>query len=169
MTDIRWQVSKGEINRAGKALISEIPSSEKYTTALEIINKWRASHKRPLQEISEELSKRASNIDPLAIFAYRLKRLPSIQDKLFRLKSTRLSSMQDIGGCRAILETPQQVYSLLEVYLDFESRKSNDKPSQITTVDYISQPKPSIVAFMRLSCKIYLNRPYGNHLRRIAT
>lgn len=35
----------------------------------------------------------------------RLKRLPTIEDKLRRLPRMDLSSMQDIGGCRAVLDT----------------------------------------------------------------
>ena len=114
--------TKGEINRAGDALLIEVISSEKYQSAIDIINAWRASHGRPLQEIRDDLGRLAVRIDPSAIVAHRLKRLPSIHDKLKRLDRTLLSRMQDIGGCRAILVSTQAVYRLLEQYKEAESK-----------------------------------------------
>jgi hypothetical protein len=43
------------------------------------------------------------------IVGQRLKRFDRILDKLERLHSMRLTQMEDIGGCRAVLRTPAEV------------------------------------------------------------
>lgn len=48
----------------------------------------------------------------------------------------RLSTMQDIGGLRAILDSSEEVYSLLELY-----RRSRSKHSLFSLNDYIQKPK----------------------------
>jgi len=54
------------------------------------------------------LIKRAKKIDKQAIIAQRLKRLPSIDAKLRQHASwMKLTQMQDIGGCRAIVRSVQ--------------------------------------------------------------
>ena len=48
----------------------------------------------------------------------------------------RLSTMQDIGGLRTILETTEDVYKLLDLY-----KKSKSKHSLFSLDDYIEDPK----------------------------
>ncbi len=48
----------------------------------------------------------------------------------------RLSAMQDIGGLRAVMETTEAVYKLLELY-----KKSKSKHSLFSMDDYIQDPK----------------------------
>ena len=68
----------------------------------------------------------------------RLKRLPSIISKLERLPRIRLSQMQDIGGCRAVLRTSDHAYDLA---LDFASSRIRHK--LIRYQDYIENPRRS--------------------------
>jgi ppGpp synthetase/RelA/SpoT-type nucleotidyltranferase len=59
---------------------------------------------------------RAQKISNDVIVAQRLKRTPSILLKLANHKTMRLSTMQDIGGLRAILKSTENVYELLNLY-----------------------------------------------------
>lgn len=142
MPETKPTISKNEINRAGDTLISADSESEDYTHALEAVQRWRYSHEIPLNEITDDLRNRAMAIDQTSLVVSRPKRIPSIQSKLARLKNTRLARMQDIGGCRAIMKTVNDVYALSKVY---ESAVSSDESSRIRLVkvfDRILQPKP---------------------------
>ena len=51
-----------------------------------------------------------------------------------------LSSMQDIGGCRAVLDTQEQVQRVLERFC-VNSRRRNQRRDKIR--DYVAQPRAS--------------------------
>ena len=70
----------------------------------------------------------------------RLKRLPTIEDKLRRLPRMDLSSMQDIGGCRAVLDTQDQIQRAVERFCT-NSLRRNEKPDKVR--DYVASPKDS--------------------------
>jgi len=48
--------------------------------------------------------------------------------------------MQDIGGCRAILQTTDDVYELLGVYQDADIKNPTGRPKLHRTTDYIEEP-----------------------------
>lgn len=143
MAPIVPQFSKKAVSRAGDILISAHSESDEYKGAIEVINNWRESHDFPLRVIRNALRKRANQIAKSANVAARLKRLPSIHSKLVRPESKGLSSMQDIGGCRVIFKTVEEVYDLLEVYLKEQSRNPSGRTVCIKFVDYILHPKES--------------------------
>ncbi len=66
--------------------------------------------------------------------------LPTIEDKLRRLPTMDLSSMQDIGGCRAVLDTQQQVQRVVERFCA-NSLRRNQQPDKIR--DYVASPRVS--------------------------
>jgi ppGpp synthetase/RelA/SpoT-type nucleotidyltranferase len=68
------------------------------------------------------------------IVAQRLKRVPTIAAKLVRLPTQRLTQMQDIGGCRAILPTQDKVYDVVRRI----RRRSWDIRD---VIDYAATPK----------------------------
>lgn len=70
-----------------------------------------------------------------AIIAERLKRLPTIIDKLHRLPRMRLSSMQDIGGVRVILDDISHLENFYEEIIKEPGLKSSK--------DYLTKPKSS--------------------------
>jgi hypothetical protein len=84
------------------------------------------------------LLQRARSIDPAALIAQRLKRLPSIALKLQQDPSMRLSQMQDIGGCRAVVRDAHHVDRLVKLY---ESRDRRYEPIRSGKKDYIARPK----------------------------
>jgi len=80
---IQRKSGKGEIDRAGTALISWWRTSnserpEKFIDYVSTVFNWRACHSLPLNVFQKTLRVRASKVDPNAIVAQRLKRFASV-------------------------------------------------------------------------------------------
>jgi ppGpp synthetase/RelA/SpoT-type nucleotidyltranferase len=153
------QVTRGQVNRAGQLLISRriqwsrlLGSDQERQAALKMINNWRSSHSYPLHLAKKNLQTRAKRIAENATCAQRLKRLSSISVKLRRNPKMKLSQMQDIGGCRAIMPNLKSVFELVGVFetaiAKNPPRKGKDKPitrsgfELAERYDYILYPKP---------------------------
>lgn len=129
--------SKGAVRRAGKRLIAP-RNNEEYLDSLDVLNNWRAAHACPLNSIQTSLRYRATQVSEDAIISQRLKRAQSIKGKLQRFRGMQLHTMQDIGGCRATLQSIQEVYELKALL------ESNPLKSELVhETDYIRVPKPS--------------------------
>ena len=117
-----------------------------------IVDNWRACHAYPLQVIKMTLRRRAMSINKHALIAQRLKRLPSIEIKLLQNENMKLSQVQDIGGCRAVLRNVSEVRRLVSVYKDFHAKsgaKSGKDDLRTRSFwdgsddsNYIDNPKP---------------------------
>ena len=134
MTITTLQFSPDQIDRAGQILVEET-DADKWSESVHLINQWRTSHAGPLNTFRINLRRRVGR---RGFVAQRLKRLPSIRSKLERLPRIRLSQMQDIGGCRAVLHTSDQAYDLA---LGFASSRIRHK--LIRYKDYIEKPQRS--------------------------
>lgn len=136
----QWTVplySKKQIDKAGKIISDSNSTDEEKKQALEIINNWRSSHAYPLQIIAKNL--RDNNKQALVV--QRLKRLDSIVGKLKRNNNQErmsLYKMQDIGGCRVIVDTIDDVYKAEEQFA-----KSRIRHEKKHFKDYIKEPKKS--------------------------
>ena len=128
------QYSKKQIDKAGKTIANKNISQEEIDKAFVILNNWRTAHISPLNTIADT----AISNNPNAIVVQRLKRLDSIIEKLRRFPQMNLSKMQDLGGCRVILDNIQQVYQSVIYY---------EPPNKSFTLkketDYILNPKTS--------------------------
>lgn len=128
---------KSTVDEAGETLISDAVPSEVYDHALTIINNWRACHNLPLLHFRLWLNRLAQRVDPGCLIAQRIKRLPAIRLKLQLLQSRlKLSQMQDIGGCRAIVKNVQFVKLLVNRF-----KQSQAKHPLNYVNDYIAKPK----------------------------
>lgn len=134
------------INAAGKTLVRwsdasnwEFDEYEKYTAALPIINNWRSSHSFPLNMIRRNLNYTATHLDPGCLTAQRTKRLSSISLKLKLRPQMKLSQMQDLGGCRAIMSDLAKVQKLAH----FFRQETRMKHQLVHEDDYISYPQAS--------------------------
>ena len=150
--------SKGRIDRAGRELValSQMPEPnyedflavyervEKRTTEIGVLDNWRACHAYPLQVIKMTLYRRAKRIDPEALVAQRLKRRPSIEIKLRDNPNMKLSQMQDIGGCRAVLSSIAKVRQLVEIYKEAHAKSPKNRSDWDGSDDFdcIASPKP---------------------------
>jgi ppGpp synthetase/RelA/SpoT-type nucleotidyltranferase len=135
--------SKSRVDWAGEIISSgtKIKAADK-ELALEILDNWRAIHRYPLHIFTKRLRRVAEKTSHEAFIAQRLKRLPSIISKLKRKypgqKGTmKLSRMQDIAGCRAVLPS----LSLVQKLYENEYLKGNIKHQRLNERDYIKNPK----------------------------
>lgn len=127
------EYSRAQINKAGKIFADENAAAEDILQAEKIVDNWRGAHAFPLQVFYMHL-KRMTNED--AIVAQRLKRLDSIIKKLKRYKDMSLLRMQDLGGCRVIVPSVEQVYDVVEKY-----KESRIRHIYKNEHDYIKEPK----------------------------
>ena len=131
---------RAEVDAAGKVLaetaIADAESISARRQAKEIVDDWRASHAYPLVTLRILLQERARRVDPEALVAQRLKRLTSVETKLRRFPKMKVSRMQDLGGCRAVLPSVQAVSGLVELY-----RAGREEHEFVKESDYIGQPK----------------------------
>lgn len=132
-------LSREQIKKAGKVLIEASATDAEKADALEILNWWRRAHAQPLRAVQSRLREDALQFSPSAKSVQRLKRTPSIINKLKNNPSMSLSRMQDIGGCRVILPTKVEVYRLHEFLVSGQSKT----PKPVKTLDYIKNPKDS--------------------------
>lgn len=127
--------SKSHIDHAGKILSSKNAKPEEYEKAFSDISAWRASHLYPMNTFRTTLM-RKTRAYKNPVIAQRLKRMPTIIAKLNRHNAPRLSTMQDVGGLRAIVHDLEEVYELKNYY---EHAKLPHR--HIGTDDYIAKPK----------------------------
>lgn len=131
---------RAEVDAAGRVLaetaIADAGSIPARRRAGEIVDNWRASHGYPLVTLRILLQERARRVDPEALVAQRLKRLASVEAKLRRFPKMKVSRMQDLGGCRAVLPSVRAVHDLVELY-----RTGREGHEFVKESDYIGQPK----------------------------
>ncbi len=101
-----------------------------------VINNWRSSHSFPLNTFRINLREKTIQVDKRGLVAQRIKRLPAIAHKLRRMPHLRLSKMQDIGGCRAVVGTVPKVRALHKALVRSRMRHQLDHEN-----DYISAPR----------------------------
>ncbi len=145
--------SREEVNAAAKTILKESLSAASSAEALNVINNWRASHSFPLNTFQNGLRYRGRRIYQGIIVAQRVKRLISIEAKLRIRPTMKLTQMQDIGGCRAILDSVNQVRQVVDSY-----RHSDVRHKLLTCDDYISQPRASGYRGIHLVYSYYSDR-----------
>lgn len=130
--------SRREITEAGKALKGVIPASAAHREEAErifrIAHSWRTANIYPMRRVRAELVGKVRSTGG-GITSARLKRMESIRKKL-RTQPRALYQIQDISGCRAIVDDDASLAQLLSVYLDGGSRYQI-----VRHVDYIAEPR----------------------------
>jgi len=134
--------SKRQVDVAGDVLINDKSSPEKKNDALDILSYWRACHIYPMNIFKRRLKEKSESLDKKSLTAQRLKRVPSIINKLKRRYDGReptmkLSQMQDISGCRTVLSNVKLARELYEKYYVADDLKHK----KIRVKDYIEFPK----------------------------
>jgi ppGpp synthetase/RelA/SpoT-type nucleotidyltranferase len=108
--------SKSQVDKAGKYLSRSSELTIERIQMDQVFDEYRASHLEPLSRITNELQQWMRGYGRRYYIAQRLKRRPQVLRKLIRFKS-RLTQLQDIGGCRIIVDKNTDVdavYSLLK-------------------------------------------------------
>ncbi len=127
-------LSNTAINKIGD-IIRQGKDATQYDEAVEKLNAWREAHGRLMDEYYDKCVKitqteSTNNI----IVAQRLKRLPTIIDKLNRFENMSLSRMQDIAGVRLIVRDMKQLSQI-------ENRLKRWRYLDRISHDYINEPK----------------------------
>ena len=138
--------SLGDVRRAGETLRGTqtgrggTPPVEEVREAREIVEAYRSAHAVPLHAAYMGLRSCLATEGVDLEVSRRLKRLPTIEDKLRRLPTMDLSSMQDLGGCRAVLYSQEQVRRVQERFCA-NSLRRNSRPDKIR--DYVARSQDS--------------------------
>lgn len=128
--------SKSQINKAGLILVKDNPTVKELKWAVDLADRWRACHAYPINTFNSTLRDKVRNF-PDPIVAQRLKRMPTIIDKLKRYPAMKLTTMQDIGGLRTVLASVVDVYKLASTYRD-NTRFTHEL---INEYDYMYKPR----------------------------
>ena len=116
--------SKSRIDRAGQLL-----ANETYLTVEDLVESedafdfYRTSHLPPITKVTLQLQSWLADYGESYYIAQRLKRKPQILRKLRRFRS-RLTQLQDIGGCRIIVQKNEDVDRLRD-YILAQAEKSS--------------------------------------------
>lgn len=131
--------SKSQVNKAGKVLRrwsrGEPLSEDQHQDALRVLIEHRAAHRAPLTKATMGLRSVVRTAECEVEVSQRMKRIPTILGKLVREPTMQLSSMQDIGGCRAVLNSIDEVRRV-------QQRLAKNRPP-LRVSDYITEPRPS--------------------------
>lgn len=130
--------SKKAVRRAGSVLVGSSDAMRE-EEAMEILSQWRALHAYPINTLQAYLRGvlRRHKFSG-SLVAQRLKRTPSIVEKLRRFESMSLDRMQDIGGLRVIVPEIDNVYRLYRLIV---SSKRLKHQLELPPHDYIREPK----------------------------
>jgi hypothetical protein len=168
---VHREYGKGEIDRAGSILVPwwtnfDAPTTQECGDALLVVQNWRTSHAMPLLTFRMGLTKRAKRVAPDALIAQRLKRFSSVMDKLVRERNMKLSQMQDLGGCRAILPDVAAVGRVYDLYRGIQDELF-DSEGSLKCYDYLTNPKPDgyrgVHVVGRYRARLLKNEPWNGH------
>jgi putative GTP pyrophosphokinase len=141
--------TKEAVNRAGRLVaellaaykaddddtLNRLEADEKHLqAAIETVEWWRSLHAKPLTSLSANLRHYLKEQGPVVV-TQRLKRAPTMIDKLLREPKMKLTQMADIGGCRALLVDQSKVYAV--------ASRLRRNWEVTRTRDYAAQPKDS--------------------------
>ncbi|MGV1803921.1 RelA/SpoT domain-containing protein [Agrobacterium vitis] len=117
-------LSNSKIDKAGRTLSDLNREYDEMSLEMEyIFENYRKNHLEPLTKVTLEIQAWLQSFDKKYYIAQRLKRRPQILRKLRRL-SVRLTQLQDIGGCRIIVEKNIDVDSLI-IFVKTKIKESN--------------------------------------------
>jgi len=143
-------ISKTRVNRAGELVRNAIAGEsdvpyEEVNAALIAIIEFRSFHAGPLQRVAVNLRydvEKHTLARPLVV-GQRLKRLPTIIDKLRREPGMNLARMHDIGGCRAVVTSEDEVRAIAAHLQRRWGGSGASSPARIVReYGYIARPKP---------------------------
>ncbi|EDY80628.1 conserved hypothetical protein [Verrucomicrobiia bacterium DG1235] len=129
-----------QIHKAGNDLQSfDTLSKEEFNKVMDVLSFWRFCHEEPLNSALASLRATVFKRDKNAFFAKRLKRYVSIYKKLNRFPQMSLRNMQDIGGCRAVIESDKKLKQSVRDLKKLPYFKT--EAGNYRTKDYIKNPK----------------------------
>ncbi len=135
----KFEFSNKDATRAGKVIAERrlftAETEQEIRHAFKIANNWRDAHALPMRSIRQSIIYHMGANSASGITGARLKRMPAIIGKL-RRKRLNLNQMQDLAGCRAIMESMDGVDTIAKTLRE-ASRHEVHKID-----DYLATPKP---------------------------
>lgn len=128
--------SRKAIARAGRLLLAKEATPEEIDRAQQLVNQWRSCHAYPINTFQSTLKSKLRNYGGNSLSAQRLKRMPTIINKLERIPTMQVITMQDIGGVRAVMSSLVDVYKLADEYRE----ATRFKHKLVKQKDYIQEP-----------------------------
>ena len=132
-------LTTSQVNKAGRLLRKSATggaSGEELANARDVLLEFRARHQGPLAKATMGLRSVVKTEACARVeVSQRLKRTPTILDKLTREPTLALANMQDIGGCRAVLASIDEVRRV-------EARLRKSRPP-VGYSDYVTTPRSS--------------------------
>jgi ppGpp synthetase/RelA/SpoT-type nucleotidyltranferase len=109
-----------------------------------VLSDFRTAHSAPAGILRLRLNPLVEVIDPHGFVSMRIKRLPTILDKLaHRVSRITILQMQDIGGCRVVVDSVEAVEGVAESFPASRQGLHEFVPIPSLTRNYISKPPPS--------------------------
>lgn len=105
--------SRSQVGRASKVVGKGEGTPGELEGARAVLSNFRSAHAYPLNAVTVTVRQKALEVNPNAVVAQRLKRLPTILDKLKRIPTMSVTTMHDLGGCRVILASVDEIDSLV--------------------------------------------------------
>lgn len=132
--------TKSQVNKAGKLirkglLREESVAWDDLVRAMGVLERHRADHQYPLAKATMGLRSVVKTEGCIVEVSQRLKRTPTILDKIVREPTMSLANMQDVAGCRAVLED-------IDERRRVEKRLRKNRPP-IQVYDYVETPRSS--------------------------
>jgi Region found in RelA / SpoT proteins len=169
---VERKYSNAQVNRAGDFLSnkggvwSSLLSSEsgqyadswekRFDDAFDVMADWRSLHALPLKAVSTLLASECSAIGGAPMVADRLKRYKSIRLKLQRFPVTNLTTIQDIAGCRAVVDKVSKAFELRDRIIErFRSEPDGPQIVDKWAKNYIANPKPDGYRSLHEVAKFY--------------
>lgn len=130
--------SMHDVRRAGDRLAENVlwsePQRDEILKTFAIAHSWRDSHIYPMRSVRMSVLQKMRHAGIKGVTAARPKRMTSIRRKLAAQTSMKLDQINDLAGCRAIVE---DIASVRRLVAECDGlRHSQRKP-----YDYIERPK----------------------------
>lgn len=139
-------MTKAAVNRAGRLLARRLVAYREHGQAAfetfdpdevveaeRIVDVWRDEHREALDVTTLGVRQQAETLGEGRV-TQRLKKHDTIIDKLVRLPTMKLTSMEDIGGCRALVADQARLLELVDWM--------RNTWEIVRHRDYVTQPKP---------------------------
>ena len=143
-------LSKSQIKKLGREIrrglrISNIISEPN----LNKLQLYRISHQPALRDTFDFLVKKSRQYHKGSLVVYRLKRIDTIKRKIERYSTMDLSLMQDVAGCRAIVDSETQILKIVNEFnkdsnfeiIDFDDYLTNPRETGYKSYHLIVKPK----------------------------
>jgi putative GTP pyrophosphokinase len=118
-----------------KFLRGEISDHDAALSALRVIEQHRGAHQKPLVHANNGVRSMVRTLGCGGQVTQRLKRMSTILEKLERESSLSLDKMQDIGGCRAVLTSLDDLWRLRDRIVRYHPEAKQ--------YDYVTTPRSS--------------------------